>query len=178
MKKNYSIKDIAAELNISVTTVSFVLNGKANEKHISRETAQKVTDYAKRINYRANEIARCLRTGKSQILVFMVKDFSNAFFSKLAAIFEDLAYQNGYKVIFCCNSNKDDKMAELIDFYKLLYVDGFIVATSIEMKQKIQNLFKEDEKLILLDIDELNEDSPLFKIAEAIIGSVLKLIIV
>ena len=48
--KRHSIKDIAAALNVSVTTVSFVLNGKAKEKRISEEVTKKVLEYAKSIN--------------------------------------------------------------------------------------------------------------------------------
>ncbi|MBS7234117.1 LacI family DNA-binding transcriptional regulator [Flavobacterium psychroterrae] len=88
MKKPISLRNIADELKISVTTVSFVLNGKAKEHHISDTLAQKVMDYAKLINYRPNKTAQSLRTGKSKILVFMVEDISNNFFSKLAHILE------------------------------------------------------------------------------------------
>lgn len=150
-KKTVSIKNIAEHLNISVTTVSFVLNGKAKEKHISKVLTQKVLDYAKLVNYRPNQIAQSLRTGKSKILVFMVEDISNNFFSKLARIIEDIAYEKGYKVIFCSNENQDTKSLELIDLFKNRQVDGFIIVPSPGIKSRIAELIEENHPVILLD---------------------------
>ena len=150
-KKAVSIRNIADELKISVTTVSFVLNGKAKEKHISKELTKKVLDYAKLINYRPNQIAQSLRTGKSQILVFMVEDISNNFFSKLARIFEDIAYDKGYKVIFCSNENDDERSNELINLFNFRQVDGFVIVPSPGIKDTIENLIKDNIPVILLD---------------------------
>lgn len=160
-KKPVSIRNIADELKISVTTVSFVLNGKAKEKHISKELTKKVLDYAKLINYRPNQIAQSLRTGKSKILVFMVEDISNNFFSKLARIFEDIAYDKGYKVIFCSNENDDEKSNELIDLFKFRQVDGFVIVPSPGIKDTIESLIKDNIPVILLDrfFDGLNCNS-------------------
>lgn len=150
-KKPVSIRNIADELKISVTTVSFVLNGKAKEKHISKELTKKVLDYAKLINYRPNQIAQSLRTGKSKILVFMVEDISNNFFSKLARIFEDIAYDKGYKVIFCSNENDDEKSKELISLFNFRQVDGFVIVPSPGLKDTIEDLIKDNIPVILLD---------------------------
>nr|WP_294785226.1 LacI family DNA-binding transcriptional regulator [uncultured Flavobacterium sp.] len=150
-KKPVSIRNIAEELKISVTTVSFVLNGKAKEKHISKELTKKVLDYAKLINYRPNQIAQSLRTGKSKLLVFMVEDISNNFFSQLARIFEDIAYEKGYKVIFCSNENDDEKANELITLFNFRQVDGFIIVPSPGIKETIENLIQDNIPVILLD---------------------------
>ena len=150
-KKPVSIRNIADELKISVTTVSFVLNGKAKEKHISKELTKKVLDYAKLVNYRPNQIAQSLRTGQSKILVFMVEDISNNFFSKLARIFEDIAYDKGYKVIFCSNENDDEKTIELINLFNFRQVDGFVIVPSPGIKDTIENLIKDNIPVVLLD---------------------------
>jgi LacI family transcriptional regulator len=150
-KKSVSIRNIADELKVSVTTVSFVLNGKAKEKHISDSLAKKVLDYAKLINYKPNQIAQSLRTGKSKILVFMVEDISNSFFSKLARIFEEIAYQKGYRVIFCSNENDDDKSKELIELFSFRQVDGFIIVPSPGIRDIVSNLIEENMPVVLLD---------------------------
>lgn len=149
--KAVSIRNIADELKVSITTVSFVLNGKAKEKHISKEVTQKILDYAKLVNYKPNQIAQSLRTGKSKILVFMVEDISNIFFSRLARIFEDMAYEKGYKVIFCSNENDDEKSKELISLFKFRQVDGFIIVPSPGIKDIIEELLKDKIPLVLLD---------------------------
>lgn len=149
--KPISIRNIADELNTSITSVSFILNGKAEEKHISEELAKKVLDYAKHVNYKPNLIAQSLRTGKSKILVFMVEDISDNFFSKLARTFEDLIYDKGYKVIFCSNDNNDEKSNELIDLFTNRQVDGFIIVPSPGIRITVENLIKQNIPVILLD---------------------------
>lgn len=150
-KKPVSIKNIAEALNISVTTVSFVLNGKAKEKHISKELTKKVLDYAAEINYRPNQIAQSLRTGKSKILVFMVEDISNSFFAKLARTIEDVAYEKGYKVIFCSNENDDEKSIDLITLFNFRQVDGFIIVPSPGIKDVVASLIDDNIPVVLLD---------------------------
>ncbi len=149
--KRNSIKGIAAELGVSVTTVSFVLNGKAKEKRISEAVTKKILDYIELIGYRPNQLAQSLRTGKSKIIVFMVEDISNHFFSRLARIIEDIAYQKGYKVLFCSNENDDKKSLELIDLFKERQVDGFMIVPSPGIQDKIAALKAEKIPVVLCD---------------------------
>ncbi|REG94805.1 LacI family DNA-binding transcriptional regulator [Flavobacterium aquicola] len=177
-RKAVSIKNIADDLKISVTTVSFVLNGKAKEMHISKELTQRVLDYAKLINYKPNQIAQTLRTGKSKILVFMVEDISNSFFSKLARIFEDLAYEQGYKVIFCSNENNDEKSNELIEVFNFRQVDGFIIVPSPGIRNTVECLIKESTPVVLLDrfFEDLDCDSVVINNEEAAFNATMELI--
>ncbi len=152
MKKNtISIKTIASDLNISTTTVSFVLNGKAREKHISSELAQKVLDYAEKVNYRPNPIAQSLRTGKSNTLVLMVEDISNNFFARLAREIEEIAYKKGYKVIFCSHENDDKKVEELIQYFKFRMVDGFIIVPPSGIRNTVEQLIEDNIPVVLVD---------------------------
>ena len=168
-KQRHSIKDIASELDVSVTTVSFIINGKAKEKRISEKVTQKVLDYIKEINYKPNQLAQSLRTGESKILVFMVEDISNYFFAKLARIIEDIAYQKGYKVLFCSNDNKDSKTEELIALFKDRQVDGYIIIPSSGIKSTIKNLLDEKIPVILFDryFDDLETNYVVIDNAEA-----------
>lgn len=177
-RKAVSIKNIATELNISATTVSFVLNGKAKEMHISDTLAKKILEYVKWINYKPNQTAQSLRTGKSKILVFMVEDISNSFFSKLARILEDIAYQNGYRLIFCSNENDDDKSKELIELFNFRQVDGFIIVPSPGIRDIITNLIDENIPVVLLDryFDGLDCDSVVIDNEEASFDASIELI--
>ncbi len=83
MKKNQaniSIKDVARELGLSITTISFVINKKAKNR-ISDEVIKKVEDYIKKVGYRTNSSAQSLRAGKTKTIVFMAEDISDPFFS-------------------------------------------------------------------------------------------------
>ena len=83
MQNRISIKDIAKITGTSITTVSFVINGKAKEKSISDEVAQRIQKAVSELGYKPNALARGLRTGKSKIIGFLVDDISKPFFSKI-----------------------------------------------------------------------------------------------
>lgn len=177
-KKRVSLKSIAEALNTSSTTVSFILNGKAEEKHISAKLTKKVLDYVAEINYQPNQLAQSLRTGRSNILVFMVEDISNSFFSKLARVIEDIAYEKGYKVIFCSNENDDSRSVELINLFSLRQVDGFIIVPSPGIAPVVKKLVDQNIPVILLDryFEDLNCNMVVINNKEASYEATLHLI--
>ncbi|MAW95418.1 MULTISPECIES: LacI family DNA-binding transcriptional regulator [unclassified Leeuwenhoekiella] len=150
-QKRPSITDISKALNVSITTISFVLNGKGEERKISKEVIEKIEKYAEKINYRPNQVAQSLRTGKSKILVFMVEDIGNSFFAKIARIIEEIAYKKDYKVLFCSNENNDERSRELITVFHERQVDGFIIIPSAGIEADIQNLIKAGKPVVLGD---------------------------
>ena len=91
MKKKLSIKDIAQQLNVSATAVSFILNGKAREKRISEEVVKKVEKFIEKTGYKPSSLARSLRTGKTNIIGLMVENISNPFFANIARLIEEKA---------------------------------------------------------------------------------------
>ncbi|ERM83728.1 hypothetical protein P872_02700 [Rhodonellum psychrophilum GCM71 = DSM 17998] len=150
-KKKISIKDIAKELGVSITTVSFVINGKAKEKRISDVLTLKVEEYIKEVNYKPSHLAQSLRSGKSKVIVFMVEDISNYFFSTIAKLIEEKAYVNGYKIIYCSTENKPEKAKEMIETFKNRNVDGFIITPTPDLEVTIQELLDEDFPVVLFD---------------------------
>jgi LacI family transcriptional regulator len=150
-KKKTSIKDIARSLGISITTVSFILNGKAKEKRISEELTLKVEEYIKQVGYRPSHLAQSLRLGKSKVIVFMVEDISNQFFASIARKIEEKAYKNGYKIIYCSTDNDPDKAKALIDTFKVRSVDGFIITPTPDLESTITALIEEDFAVLLFD---------------------------
>ncbi|AWW29200.1 LacI family transcriptional regulator [Echinicola strongylocentroti] len=151
-KKKHSIKAIAKELNISVTTVSFVLNGKAQENRISQKLIDKVQAYVKKIGYQPSQLAKSLRTGKSNIIVFMVEDISNPFFATIAKMIEDRAFKDGYKIIYSSTNNDPVKTMGLISMFRDLQVDGYILTPPVGMDAGfLTELSKDRNPLILFD---------------------------
>ena len=149
--KRHSIKDIAKKLEVSPTTVSFVLNGKGKEKKISDEVIDRVLTYTKAINYKPNMLARSLRTGRTKILVVMVEDISNHFFSRIARYIEDIAYEKGYRVLFCSNENEDKRSRDLLNLFYERQVDGFIIIPSTGIRDDIEELINNDIPVVLFD---------------------------
>ncbi|AGA80124.1 LacI family DNA-binding transcriptional regulator [Echinicola vietnamensis] len=151
-KKKHSIKAIAKELNISVTTVSFVLNGKAEENRISQKLIDKVQAYVKKIGYQPSQLAKSLRTGKSNIIVFMVEDISNPFFATIAKMIEDQAFKDGYKIIYSSTNNDPAKTMGLISMFRDLQVDGYILTPPVGMDAGfLSELSRDRNPLILFD---------------------------
>lgn len=150
-KKKISIKDIAKSLKISITTVSFILNGKAKEKRISDELIRKVEDYIRETGYKPSHLAQSLRLGKSKIIVFMVEDISNHFFASIARLIEEKAFENGYKIIYCSTENDPGKARDLIGTFKARNVDGFIITPTPDLESEIQNLLEEDFAVMVFD---------------------------
>ncbi|GGZ13559.1 LacI family transcriptional regulator [Echinicola pacifica] len=149
-KKRISITDIAKELNVSITTVSFILNNKAKGK-ISEEVIKKVQNYVKEVGYKPNQLAQGLRTGKSNIIVFMVEDISDAFFSSISRLMEEKAYENGYKLLFCSTENDAQKTRDLVQLFKDRQVDGYIITPPSDFEEDIKQLLQEGQPVVLFD---------------------------
>lgn len=149
--KKISMKDIARELNISITTVSFVVNGKSEQKSISAATVKKVNDLIKKRGFNPNSAARILRTGKSKTIGLIVEDISNHFFGSVAKVIELEAHKNGYNIFFSSTENNDNTAIELINKMKNSSVDGFIITATKGLKNEIKKLKKENIPFVLLD---------------------------
>jgi LacI family transcriptional regulator len=149
--KSVSIKDIANQVGVSTTTVSFVLNGKAKEKRISEDLKNEILRIAAKLNYRPNQIARGLRTGQTHTLGLIVEDISNPFFANLAKVVEQEADKFGYTVMFCCTENSETKASSLINMLRHRQMDGFIITPTPGMEDDIRKLADEKRPLVLID---------------------------
>lgn len=149
--KPLSIKDIALKAGVSITTVSFILNGKAKEKSISDAVIKKVQKIITESGYKPNQVARSLRTGNTNIIGLIVEDISNSFFSRIARLIEDKAYKRGYKIIYSSTENKIEKAQELINIFKSRKVDAYIISPVKGLEEDIQVLINDNTPVILFD---------------------------
>jgi LacI family transcriptional regulator len=150
-KKSISILEIAKKLNVSPTTISFVLNGKAKEQRVSERMVKKILAYVKKTGYQPNTFAQGLRTGKSKLIGLMIEDISNPFFANVARLIEDKAYENGYRIMYCSTHNETEKARAQIKMFKDCRVDGYIIAATDGIEADIKKLIKEKEKVVLFD---------------------------
>ena len=151
MKKKLSIVDIANSLNVSKTTISFILNGRAQEKRIGADLVERVLKHVEEVGYKPNSLAKSLRTGKSNIIGLMVEDISNPFFASIARLIEDRAYKNGYKIIYCSTDNDTKKTQDLIGMFRDRHVDGYIIAPPEGIEEDISSLIKDGMPVVLFD---------------------------
>jgi LacI family transcriptional regulator len=149
--KKITIKDIAMEAKVSISTVSFVLNDKGEKMNISKAVIKKVQEVAEKLQYRPNMIASSLRTGKTRSIGLIVEDISNQFFSDLARVIEDEAKKLGYRVFYCSTGNDDDRSDELIQSLLQANVDGFIITPTEKLEKSIEHLMKLKKPVVLID---------------------------
>jgi LacI family transcriptional regulator len=151
MKKKITIVDIANDLNISKTTVSFVLNGKAREKHISIKQEETILAHVKKIGYRPNYFAQMLCTGRTKMIGMIVADISDPFFSSIARFVEEHADKKGYKILYGSTENSAQKAIDLIYMYRTQQVDGYIIAAPPGIEMGISDLIDDGFAVVLFD---------------------------
>ncbi|TLX71148.1 LacI family transcriptional regulator [Labilibacter sediminis] len=125
-----SINKIAELAGVSKTTVSFVLNGRGDEKNISLKTQEKIIGIAKSHNYQANYVARSLSMGKSYTIGFVVPDISNPFYGKIARYIEQYAEEKGYSVMVASTGEDIKKERKILNELKARQIDGVILASA------------------------------------------------
>lgn len=150
MKKT-SLNDIAQQLGVSKTLVSFVLNGKGKEFRISDDICIKVIDLAKELNYQPNRIAQGLRTGKTNTIGLIIADIANQFFGKLGREIEQEAARHGYSVIFCSSDENPEKSGQQIAMLQQSQVDGFIISPPMNSEDQVRSLSKGNIPYVLID---------------------------
>ncbi len=149
--KKITIKDIAIEAGVSISTVSFVINGKGEKMGISMAVIKKVKEVAEKLQYKPNLTASSLRTGKTRSIGLIVEDISNQFFSEVARVIEEEARLLGYRVFYCSTGSDDARSAELIQSLLQANVDGFIVTPTEKLEKSIDHLLQLQMPVVLID---------------------------
>ncbi|MCL3779713.1 LacI family transcriptional regulator [Prolixibacteraceae bacterium JC049] len=149
--KKASLKDIANLLNMSKTTVSFVLNGKGDQMKISKSTQEKVMEAAKRLNYQPNQLARSLSSGKTNTIGLVIPNIGDIFYAEIARAMEKKAHKQGYNIMYCSSEEDPKREAQLINMLKARQVDGLIIAPTKLDKTEILHLKKENYPFVLID---------------------------
>lgn len=124
-----TIKDIARELNLSISTVSKALR---DSYEISAKTKELVLEYARENNYRPNTMAQSLKKGHSKSIGIVVSSIDNQFFSQVINGIESEAYSQGYNVIFTQTHESYDLELQNISHLTHRSIDGLLISLSTE----------------------------------------------
>lgn len=122
-----TLKDVAAECGLTVTTVSRVLN---NRGYISEETRQKVYLAMDKLNYQPNEVARSLSKKSSKTIGVIVPHIRHPYFAEMISNIENAANKHGYKIILCNSKGTEHKEKEYVDMCRSNRVAGIILFSS------------------------------------------------
>ncbi|MFT6748947.1 MAG: LacI family transcriptional regulator [Flavobacterium sp.] len=134
MKAKATLKQIAKELGVSVSTVSKALN---DSPEISEPTKIRVQEYAKLKNYKPNVIGLNLKNRSTKTIGVIIPNIMNSFFAKVFSGIEKVADERGYKVITCISNESLEKEIGALEMLSNGTIDGFIVSVS-EEAQKLQ----------------------------------------
>jgi LacI family transcriptional regulator len=151
--KRVSLADLSAELHVSKTLISLVLNNKGDEHGISKTTQAKVIAKAAEMNYFPNQMARGLRIGKSGTIGLIVADIANPFYAVIARYIEDEVNKQGYNLIICSSDEKDEKEYRLLKMLRDRQVDGLIVSSTLRKPNALLELKKLGYPIVLIDRD-------------------------
>jgi LacI family transcriptional regulator len=133
MKRKVTLKQIAKELDVSISTVSKSLK---DSPEISEDTRQKVRAFAKLYNYKPNLIALSLKNKKTKTIGIIIPEIIHHFFATVISGIERIANEKGYNVIVCLSDESFDKEVINMEMLANGSIDGFIMSLSKETQLK------------------------------------------
>lgn len=163
MKNNstITIKDVASEADVSISTVSRVLN---NKPDVGDNTRKKILKIIDKLNYNPNNIARGLVMKKTNTIGLIIPDISNPFFPEVAKAIEDQAQKLGYSVILFNTDNNLEREKKAVDVLRGKQVDGLIVSLSLDNSNILEELKEKNYPVVQIDRQALSNSYPLISI--------------
>lgn len=179
MKEGYAltitIYDVAREANVSMATVSRVVNGNQNVKPATR---QKVLAVIERLDYRPNAVARGLASKKTKTVGVIIPDISNVFYAELVRGIEDIATMYRYNIILTNSDQQADKEVQLLSTLFSKQVDGIVMMSDEVTKDMLTEMERSSVPIVLAGTVETSEKFPSVNIEyhEAAVDAVNRLI--
>jgi LacI family transcriptional regulator len=154
---NITIYDVAREANVSMATVSRVVNGNPNVKPVTRK---KVLEVIERLGYRPNAVARGLASKKTTTVGVIIPDISNIFFAELARGIEDIATMYKYNIILSNSDQNKDKELHLFNTMLGKQVDGIVFMSGNITPDHVAEFEKSPVPIVLAGSIEESEKIP------------------
>ena len=159
MKQKITLKMIAKEFDVSISTVSKALK---DSHEISEELKGKIQAFAKFYHYKPNSLALNLRNQKTKTIGIIIPQIVHHFFTKVISGIELVANKNGYNVMICMSMDSYEKEVLNLDMLANGVVDGIIVSVAKETEEKkdyahFKGLINNGIPLVLFDrvIDDI-----------------------
>ena len=133
MRNKITLKKIAQELNVSISTVSKSLK---DSHEIGKETRERIKAFAKSHGYRPNSIALSLKNRKTKTIGVIIPDVVHYFFALVVNGIEQVARKNGYNVVVALSNESFEKEVVNMETLADSLIDGFILSLSKETLKK------------------------------------------
>jgi LacI family transcriptional regulator len=154
---NVTIYDVAREANVSMATVSRVVNGNPNVKPATRK---KVLEVIERLGYRPNAVARGLASKKTTTVGVIIPDISSTFFAELARGIEDIATMYKYNIILSNSDQNKDKELHLLNTMLGKQVDGIVFMGGNITAEHVEEFEKSPVPIVLAGSIEETDKIP------------------
>ena len=122
-----TMNDVARVANVSIATVSHVING---TRFVSAERVERVQAAMKELGYTPDATARSLRVGRTDTIGLVIPDNSNPFFAALARYIEEAGFEAGYTTILANSNERPDREHRYVATLVSKRVDGLILSPS------------------------------------------------
>lgn len=133
MKQKITLKKIAKEFDVSISTVSKALK---DSHEISEEVKERIKAFAKYYHYKPNSLALNLRNQKTKTIGIIIPQIVHHFFTKVISGIELIANEKGYNVMICMSNESYEKEVLNMDMLANGIVDGIIVSVAKETEEK------------------------------------------
>lgn len=130
-----TIKDIAARLNISASTVSIVLKGNGDKRKIKKETQKKIWDTAKELGYKPNVQAKILRgslSTKANITLYWVSDYRIHLLSRFMIGLQNAIMEKGYQFHLSVVPYQNNRLKDVLTQESVFASNGIIICNPSE----------------------------------------------
>ena len=151
-KMKITIYDVAKKANVSIATVSKVINENGS---ISPRTRTRVKEVMNELHYRPNLMAAALTKQKTNTIGLIVPDITNPFHSEISRIINNLCRERDYSVTICNTDDDKEKTLNYIDQLMQRSVDGIIICSPVPCTDKVKEIIQNDFPIVLLTT-ELN----------------------
>ncbi|MDI9311030.1 MAG: LacI family DNA-binding transcriptional regulator [Limnohabitans sp.] len=153
MKTKITLKQIAAQLGYSVSTVSKALT---NSPEISDDTKRRISEFAQLSNYKPNSMAQNLKRQRTNTIGVIIPNILNPFFAKVFSGIEKYANAKGYNIITYISNESLNKEIQAIDLLSNGAVDGFILSIAEETQKRnefshFQEVIKDNMPIVMFD---------------------------
>ena len=142
------IKDIADDAQVSIATVSRVLNGSPT---VHEELRARVLASVEKLGYQPNMVARSLRIRKTMVLGVIIPTIVNPFFTDIVRGVEDVASRAGYVVTVHSSDNDLAKERRYLNVLRNRKVDGVLIAVAHQQESNLGPLVESGVPVVLVD---------------------------
>lgn len=150
-KRTPTLRDVAREAGVHVSTVSRILNDQAAAGRITPETEERIRQVAERLGYRRNTVARALRTSRTQVVGMVVPDVSNLHQAAITRAAGDTLTEHGYSLLLASSGDRLEQARFQVSAMLGAQVDGLLYGVAREEDPVLRRVVEYGTPVVLFN---------------------------